>query len=189
MSDIHSTLRKIGIRGVSIDEPGGTHGDNVFCKCHKWKGHATERCRKLRDLLPVKFMAVELRGLILPQNYPQDVSNSQSNKRVDFIHRGTPSRTIILVPITSKGKITFSVEDAWWLNRPYDDDLVITTNVNNFKVARILIDIRSKINMIFSHTFSRMGGQRNLRLSGATIWLYQTTSNNHGDHFLDGYGC
>ena len=43
------------------------------------------------------------------------------------------------------------------LERPHDDALVITLDVANFEVSRILIDISSSVDLIFLSTLERMG--------------------------------
>jgi len=53
--------------------------------------------------------------------------------------------------------ILFEEMETQHLERPHDDALVITLDVANFEVSRILIDIGSLVDLIFLITLERMG--------------------------------
>ena len=56
--------------------------------------------------------------------------------------------------------ILFEEKETQHLERPHDDALVITLDVANFEVSRILIDTGSSIDLIFLSTLERMGISR-----------------------------
>ncbi|KAG7537008.1 Ribonuclease H-like superfamily [Arabidopsis suecica] len=56
--------------------------------------------------------------------------------------------------------ISFDEEETRHLERPHDDALVITLDVANFEVSRILIDTGSSVDFIFLSTLERMGISR-----------------------------
>ncbi|KAG7564126.1 Cytochrome P450 superfamily [Arabidopsis suecica] len=56
--------------------------------------------------------------------------------------------------------ISFDREETCHLERPHDDALVITLDVANFEVSRILIDTGSSVDLIFLGTLERMGISR-----------------------------
>ncbi|CAE5959511.1 unnamed protein product [Arabidopsis arenosa] len=56
--------------------------------------------------------------------------------------------------------ISFDEEETRHLERPHDDALVITLDVANFEVSRILIDTGSSVDLIFLGTLERMGISR-----------------------------
>ncbi|KAG7552243.1 Retrotransposon gag domain [Arabidopsis thaliana x Arabidopsis arenosa] len=56
--------------------------------------------------------------------------------------------------------ISFDEEETRHLERPHDNALVITLDVANFKVSRILIDTGSSVDLIFLGTLERMGISR-----------------------------
>ncbi|KAG7542873.1 Retrotransposon gag domain [Arabidopsis thaliana x Arabidopsis arenosa] len=56
--------------------------------------------------------------------------------------------------------ISFDEEETRYLERPHDDALVITLDVANFEVSRILIDTGSSVDLIFLSTLERMGISR-----------------------------
>ncbi|KAG7543894.1 Ribonuclease H domain [Arabidopsis thaliana x Arabidopsis arenosa] len=56
--------------------------------------------------------------------------------------------------------ISFGEEETSHLERPHDDALVITLDVANFEVSRILIDTGSSVDLIFLGTLERMGISR-----------------------------
>jgi len=53
--------------------------------------------------------------------------------------------------------ISFKEEETRHLERTHDDALVITLDVANFEVSRILVDIGSSLDLIFLSTLERMG--------------------------------
>lgn len=57
----------------------------------------------------------------------------------------------------TRRKINFIEDDERELNRSHDDALIITADINDSKVARILINIWSAVDLIFSNTLKRMG--------------------------------
>ncbi|XP_012846884.1 PREDICTED: uncharacterized protein LOC105966854 [Erythranthe guttata] len=52
--------------------------------------------------------------------------------------------------------ITFGVEDETGIQQPHNDALVITAMVANYDVARILIDTRSSVDIIYYECFKQM---------------------------------
>ncbi|KAG7530646.1 Retrotransposon gag domain [Arabidopsis thaliana x Arabidopsis arenosa] len=56
--------------------------------------------------------------------------------------------------------ISFDEEETRHLEKPHDDALVITLDVANFEVSRILIDTGSSVDLIFLGTLERMGISR-----------------------------
>ncbi|KAG7552073.1 Integrase catalytic core [Arabidopsis thaliana x Arabidopsis arenosa] len=56
--------------------------------------------------------------------------------------------------------ISFDEEETCHLERPHDDALVITLDVANFEVSRILVDTGSSVDLIFLGTLERMGISR-----------------------------
>ena len=51
----------------------------------------------------------------------------------------------------------FSEKEASGTTDPHDDALVITIDVSNCEVARVLIDGGSSVDLIFKDTLTRMG--------------------------------
>ena len=56
--------------------------------------------------------------------------------------------------------ISFEEEETCHLERRYDDDLVITLDIGNFEVSRILIDTGSLVDPIYLSALERMGISR-----------------------------
>jgi len=56
--------------------------------------------------------------------------------------------------------ISFHEEETRHLETPHDDALVITLDVANFEVPRILVDTGSSVDLIFLGTLERMGIKR-----------------------------
>ncbi|KAL1194847.1 hypothetical protein V5N11_011162 [Cardamine amara subsp. amara] len=53
-------------------------------------------------------------------------------------------------------QITFEEFDTQHLTKPHDDTLVVTLDVANFEVSKVLIDTRSSVDLIFRSTLQRM---------------------------------
>jgi len=56
--------------------------------------------------------------------------------------------------------VSFDEEETRHIERPHDDALVITLDVANFKISRILVDTGSSVDLIFLGTLERMGISR-----------------------------
>ena len=54
-------------------------------------------------------------------------------------------------------QISFSENEAPGITDPHDDALVVTIDVSNCEVARVLIDGGSSVDLIFEDTLTRMG--------------------------------
>ncbi|CAA7031149.1 unnamed protein product [Microthlaspi erraticum] len=65
-------------------------------------------------------------------------------ERYPYIHKGNPT-------------IFFTDKDAGGLDTPHLDPLVVTLQINDCDVAKILADIGSTVNLIFKETLDRMG--------------------------------
>ena len=52
--------------------------------------------------------------------------------------------------------ITFGPEDAQGIYFPYQDPLVISTNIADFEVRRVLIDGGSSADLLFAKAFDKM---------------------------------
>lgn len=107
-------------------------------------------------LLAVKFTSSELGELHFPTEL--NPSNSETTGRVDFIHRESFSRRInsLSRPIPwVRRKITFTKDETMSLNRPHNDALVVTVDINDCEVARVLVDTGSTLDLIF-YTLKRM---------------------------------
>jgi len=58
-------------------------------------------------------------------------------------------------------EISFLEEETSYLDKPHNDALVITLDIANCEVQRVLIDTRSSVDLIFLDTLVRMGISKN----------------------------
>ena len=63
-------------------------------------------------------------------------------------------------PFEYGGTLIFEESETRGLAKPHDDTLVITLDVANYEVTRILIDTGSLVDLIFLSMLSRMGIDR-----------------------------
>ncbi|XP_010242100.1 PREDICTED: uncharacterized protein LOC104586531 [Nelumbo nucifera] len=53
--------------------------------------------------------------------------------------------------------ITFTDVDLWGVQTPHDDTLVITAEVANFEMQRIMVDTGSSVDVLFEDAFEKLG--------------------------------
>ena len=70
--------------------------------------------------------------------------------------------------------IVFTEADASWVQNPYEDGLVITVEVANSLVHRLLVDSRSAINILYWDAYQKIGLRRS-DLTPTTSPLYGFT--------------
>ncbi|CAA7031269.1 unnamed protein product [Microthlaspi erraticum] len=70
-------------------------------------------------------------------------------QRYPYIHKGIPT-------------ISFTDKDASGLDIPHLDPLVITLQIHDCDVAKVLVDTGSTVNLIFLETLNRMGWRKDL---------------------------
>ena len=69
-----------------------------------------------------------------------------------------PNQENIVIP----RPITFTKDDVNLISYPHTDALVIEANIQGWTIGKILVDISSSADIIFSSTFDRMTINRNL---------------------------
>jgi len=75
--------------------------------------------------------------------------------------RNVPLKSSLSEEVDFQGaSISFEEKETQHLERPHDDALVITLDVANFEVSRILVDTGSLVDLIFLSTLERMGISR-----------------------------
>ncbi|XP_058103529.1 uncharacterized protein LOC131247107 [Magnolia sinica] len=82
---------------------------------------------------------------------------SRSTDPEHYIHLAKRLRKELRVNPCS---LTFMEDDAWGIQHPHDDTLVVVMTIANRKVYRILVDIGCSTDILYSKAFDKMGIDR-----------------------------
>ncbi|XP_019250898.1 PREDICTED: uncharacterized protein LOC109229801 [Nicotiana attenuata] len=147
---------------------------NLWCEYHGTHGHRTRDYRHLRGEVAVLLNNDHLREFLSDRaknNYGRSRDNVEPSKigedpprlTINMIFRGNEinsvnfsaaKKTKVLVTHSKRlrevteDNITFTEEDAYRLLLPHNNRLVISINVLDFKIKRVLVDPGSSSNII-----------------------------------------
>ncbi|XP_070032395.1 uncharacterized protein [Nicotiana tomentosiformis] len=144
---------------------------NLWCEYYGTNGHRTGDCRHLREEVETLLKNGHLKEFLSDRaknNYGRNRGNTETSKvgedpqrqMINMIFGGNEikgitfsSATKTKVSITHNKRlreddITFTDEDADGLLLPHNDILVISLNVLNFKIKRVLVDPESSANIV-----------------------------------------
>ncbi|XP_070032590.1 uncharacterized protein [Nicotiana tomentosiformis] len=144
---------------------------NLWCEYHGTNGHRTGDCRHLREEVATLLKNDHLREFLSDRaknNYGRNKDNAELSKAgeeppcqmINMIFGGNEINGVTFsaakkmkVSITHSKRlreddITFTEEDADGLLLPHNDALVISLNVLDFKIKRILVDPGSSANIV-----------------------------------------
>ncbi|XP_070042472.1 uncharacterized protein [Nicotiana tomentosiformis] len=136
---------------------------NLWCEYHDTNGHRTGDCRHLREEVTTLLKNGHLREFLsnrAKNNYGRKMGDAETSKAgeepphqtINMIFGGNEINGVTFsaakktkVSITHSKRlrednITFMDEDADGLLLPHNDTLVISLNVLNFKIKRVLVD-------------------------------------------------
>ncbi|KAG7583597.1 Ribonuclease H domain [Arabidopsis suecica] len=140
--------------------------ESLYCDIHKVTGHLTKDCSVLKKHLAELWASGDLskfkiEDFVKEYHEAKDNSKDQSSKRPRLSNEEEPRSLKGKINVILGGaSISFNEEETRHLERPHDDALVITLDVPNFEVSRILIDTGSSVDLIFLGTLERMGISR-----------------------------
>ncbi|XP_010423552.1 PREDICTED: uncharacterized protein LOC104708652 [Camelina sativa] len=142
--------------------------ENAYCKLHKTNGHSTRDCKKLMHLLAEKFVSGEMPKVSIdeldqkamsesdddapPSKKPKQITAIKDHQR-KLISSGPKQ---IKLATSDLPEVTFSEKETEELNSPHDNVLVISLDIANHEVCRILIDTGSLVDLIFLETLTRI---------------------------------
>ncbi|KAK3006034.1 hypothetical protein RJ639_016313 [Escallonia herrerae] len=156
---------------------------NLWCHYHNDHGHTTDKCESLKRAIEALIKRGHLRGYVNRRNEKRETTPLAGRDEVrenagviNTISGGIAAggssgqgrkayvREVLTTmgPPTKKQKkepaqtISFSDDDVGDTRIPHDDPLVVTLQVGNFDVKRILVDNGSSAEVLFYETFQRM---------------------------------
>ncbi|XP_070034870.1 uncharacterized protein [Nicotiana tomentosiformis] len=144
---------------------------NLWCEYHGMNGHRIGDCRHLREEVATLLKNGHLREFLsnrAKNNYgrnqdnvePSKVGEDLPHKTINMIFGGNEINGVTFlaakktkVSITHSKRlreddITFTEEDVDGLLLPHNDALIISLNVLDFKIKRVLVDPGSSANII-----------------------------------------
>ncbi|PIN07569.1 hypothetical protein CDL12_19867 [Handroanthus impetiginosus] len=148
---------------------------NAFCRFHNEYGHDTDEYMHSRN----EFERLIQKGMLKEFIAKEDHSNRKTQDRrkehvqepINLPRRGTiqmifgnPTngdsnrawRNRTRVGDNKSPIIQFGLEDSTGLDSPYQDALVIMTNITNYDIARVFINCDSSVDILFLKAFKQM---------------------------------
>ncbi|KAK3024223.1 hypothetical protein RJ639_044692 [Escallonia herrerae] len=156
---------------------------NLLCHYHNDHGHTTDKCESLKCAIEALIKRGHLRGYVNRRNEKREATPLAGREEVrenagvintisggiavgGSSEKGRKAyiREVLTIvgPLTKKQKkepaptISFSDDDVGDTRTPHDDPLVVTLQVENFDVKRILVDNGSSAEVLFYEAFQRM---------------------------------
>ncbi|XP_058111129.1 uncharacterized protein LOC131254142 [Magnolia sinica] len=156
-----------------------------YCHYHRDHGHNTSDCYHLKEEIERLIRECRLREHVERtgtaeerpgDNRPTkeirtivggprggDDSNNARKNHARSISRPESEILIIVQPSKENKRekycISFTDEDARGIHNPHDDALIITLTIANRRVFRILINIGSSADMLFTQAFNKIGAE------------------------------
>ncbi|KAG7529614.1 Ribonuclease H domain, partial [Arabidopsis suecica] len=140
--------------------------ESLYCDIHRVTGHLTKDCSVLKRHLVELWASGDLskfnmEDFVKQYHESNDNSEAQNSNAIKKHRRNVPLKSSLSEEVDFQGaSISFEEKETQHLERPHDDALVITLDVANFEVSRILIDIGSSVDLIFLSTLEKMGISR-----------------------------
>ncbi|KAL8133706.1 hypothetical protein AgCh_008952 [Apium graveolens] len=137
---------------------------NRQCDYHKTHGHKTENCLSLKYFIEDQVKKGNLNQYISREKNQREERQRKGKNVVNVVLGGShsPPRSpdsgdeVFSIQSYPEMMISFSSKDYEGVNPNHNEALVITLDIFDNEVRRMLIDNGSSVNILFKHTVDRM---------------------------------
>ncbi|XP_074352244.1 uncharacterized protein LOC141691402 [Apium graveolens] len=137
---------------------------NRQCDCHETHGHKSENCLSLKYFIEEQVKKGNLNKYLVRDNNHGRGGKQKEKNVVNVVLGGShsPPRSpdfgeeVLSIQSLLDMVISISSKDYEGVNPHQNAALVITLDIFNNKVRRMLIDNSSSVNILFKHTMDRM---------------------------------
>ncbi|KAK6137891.1 hypothetical protein DH2020_028349 [Rehmannia glutinosa] len=155
----------------------GRRNMEKYCRFHKDHGHDTEDCIQLRDEIERLIQQGYLQNFVLKEERGQNQEEDNLPRRgVIHMIAGGPSggdsqsarrkharnlthdskRKLKVMCVQNSSPITFDGRDLAGVEAGQNDPMVITMDIGNFAVQKVLVDNGSSTDILFMHVLRKM---------------------------------
>ncbi|XP_074327075.1 uncharacterized protein LOC141665018 [Apium graveolens] len=144
--------------------PPENRARDKHCGYHEDHGHTTENCFSLKMFIEDQIKKGNMNQYLQRRLNDQDRAPESGKNVVNVVFRGTaslprspdPDNDVMMIQPFEDEPIHFSYYDYEGLNPDHNLALVVTLDVINNEVKRIVVDNGSSANIVFEHTLKRM---------------------------------
>ncbi|XP_074346155.1 uncharacterized protein LOC141684918 [Apium graveolens] len=147
-----------------MQTPPESRPDNRQCDYHETHGHKTENCLSLKYFIENQVKKGNLNKYLVRDNNNRGEGKKRGKNIVNVVLGGSYSpprspdfgKEVLLIQSLPDMVISFSNKDYKGVNPRHTAALVVTLDIFDNEVRRMLIDNGFSVNILFKHTVDRM---------------------------------
>ncbi|XP_074356107.1 uncharacterized protein LOC141695791 [Apium graveolens] len=144
--------------------PPGNKARDKHCRYHEDHGHTTENCFSFKMFIEDQIKKGNMNQYLQRRLNDRDKPSGGGKHMVSMIFGGTSSpprspdedNDVLMIQPAEDECIYFSNEDYEGLDPEHNQALIVTLDIADNEVQRILVDNGSSSNIVFEHTLNRM---------------------------------
>ncbi|XP_074377177.1 uncharacterized protein LOC141718696 [Apium graveolens] len=144
--------------------PPGNRARDKHCGYHEGHGHTTENCFSFKIFIEDQIKKGNMKQYLQRRLDDRDKPSGGGKHMVNMIFGGTSSpprgpdvdNDVLMIQPAGNERIYFSNVDYENLDPEHNQALVVTLDIIDNEVQRILVDNGSSANIVFEHTLNRM---------------------------------
>ncbi|XP_074323051.1 uncharacterized protein LOC141659995 [Apium graveolens] len=137
---------------------------NRQCNYHETHGHKIENCLSLKYFIEEQVKKGNLNKYLVRDNNQRGEGPKKGNNVVNVVLEGSHSsprsadsgEEVLSIQSFLEMVISFRSKDYEGVNSNHNEALVVTLDIFDNKVRRMLIENGSSVNILFKHTVDRM---------------------------------